>query len=189
MKSGMARAMLAKGKRYSRPVAPTIRTSPCGSRAAAAGLAGNKSRINIRALLIAAVLFVANAQAQDLDEGRTEFLSKCAACHGTDAKGAGPMTGKLKRKPADLTVLARNNNGVFPADATVAIVDGRGTIGHYRPEMPVWGCRQGPPPGRQRKAYQPTPIESLLDMPCDPEEVIRKRIVEIVEYLRRVQEK
>jgi len=50
-------------------------------------------------------------------------------------------------------------------------------------------CRQGPSPGRQRKAYQPTPIESLLDMPCDPEQVIRKQILQIVEYLSRIQEK
>ncbi|MGC1793222.1 MAG: hypothetical protein WA753_17610, partial [Pseudolabrys sp.] len=92
-------------------------------------------------------------------------------------------------KPADLTALAKNNNDVFPTDAIAAIVDGRGAISHRRLEMPIWGCRQGPPPSRQRKAYQPTPIESLLDMPCEPEQVIRKRILEIVEYLSRIQEK
>ena len=142
-------------------------------------------------LLIAAILFLTNVvvQAQDLDQGRTEFLSKCAACHGADAKGAGPMASKLKRKPADLTALAKNNNDVFPTDAIAAIVDGRGAISHRRLEMPIWGCRQGPPPGPRRKAYQPKPIESLLDMPCDPEEVIKKRIRAIVEYLGQIQEK
>jgi len=142
-------------------------------------------------LSIAAILFATNVpvQAQDLDKGRNEFLSKCAGCHGADAKGAGSMTSKLKRKAADLTVLAKNNNDVFSADAIAAIIDGRGAIRHHRLEMPIWGCRQGPPPARQRKAYQPTPIESLLDMPCDPEQVIRKRILEIVEYLSRIQEK
>ena len=142
-------------------------------------------------LLIAAILFLTNVvvQAQDLDQGRTEFLSKCAACHGADAKGAGPMASKLKRKPADLTALAKNNNDVFQTDAIAAIVDGRGAISHRRLEMPIWGCRQGPPPGPRRKAYQPKPIESLLDMPCDPEEVIKKRIRAIVEYLGQIQEK
>jgi len=142
-------------------------------------------------LLIAAILFATNVpvQAQDLEKGRTEFLSNCAGCHGADAKGTGLMTSKLKRKPSDLTVLARNNNGVFSADAIAAIVDGRGAIRRHKLGMPIWGCRQGLPPGRQRKAYQPTSIESLLDMPCDPEEVIRKRILEIVEYLGRIQEK
>ena len=147
--------------------------------------------VDIRAPLIASVLFATNAlvQAQDLDNGRTEFLSKCAECHGADGKGASPTTSKLKRKPADLTALARNNNGVFSAAAIAAIVDGRGAVWHRRLEMPIWGCRQGPPPGRQRKGYQPRPIESLLDMACDPEEVTKKRILDIVEYLRRIQEK
>ena len=142
-------------------------------------------------LLIAAILFLTNVvvQAQNLDQGRTEFLSKCAGCHGADAKGAGPMASKLKRKPADLTALAKNNNDVFQTDAIAAIVDGRGAISHRRLEMPIWGCRQGPPPGPRRKAYQPKPIESLLDMPCDPEEVIKKRIRAIVEYLGQIQEK
>ena len=147
--------------------------------------------IDIRALPIAAILFAANAlvQAQDLDSGRTEFLSKCAECHGADGKGANPTTSKLKRKPADLTALARNNNGVFSAAAIAALVDGRGAVWHRRLEMPIWGCRQGPPSGRQKKSHQARPIESLLDMACDPEEVTKKRILEIVEYLRRIQEK
>jgi hypothetical protein len=143
-----------------------------------------------RALPIAAVLLATNTlvQAQDLDNGRIEFLSKCAECHGADGKGAGPMTGKLKRKPADLTALARNNNGTFSAAAIAAMIDGRGAVHHRRLEMPIWGCRQGPPSVGQRKGYQPKPIDSLLDMPCDPEEVTKKRILEIVEYLRRIQE-
>ena len=142
-------------------------------------------------LLIAAILFLTNVvvQAQNLGQGQTEFLSKCAGCHGADAKGAGPMASKLKRQPADLTALAKNNNDVFQTDAIAAIVDGRGAISHRRLEMPIWGCRQGPPPGPRRKAYQPKPIESLLDMPCDSEEVIKKRIRAIVEYLGRIQEK
>jgi mono/diheme cytochrome c family protein len=144
-----------------------------------------------RAVAIAAILSATHTllQAQDLDNGRTEFLSKCAECHGADGKGAGPMSSKLKRKPADLTALAKNNNGVFSAGAIAVIVDGRGAVPHRGLEMPIWGCRQGTPSGRQGKGYQPKPIDSLLDMPCDPEVVIKKRILEIVEYLRRIQEK
>ena len=159
--------------------------------AVAANLAGNKSPIKIRAILIAAITFATNAmgQAQDLDNGRTEFLSRCAGCHGADGKGSGPMTSKLKRKPADLTALAKNNNDVFSADTIAAVIDGRAAARHRRLEMPIWGCRQGPPPGPQRKAYQSRSIDSLLDMPCDSEEVTRNRILEIVGYLRRIQKK
>ena len=39
------------------------------------------------------------------------------------------------------------------------------------------------------KATNLNRLNSLLDMPCDPEEVTKKRILEIVEYLRRIQEK
>jgi mono/diheme cytochrome c family protein len=147
-------------------------------------------RQSSRAVAIAAMLSATNTllQAQDLDKGRTEFLSKCAECHGADGKGEGPMSGKLKRKPADLTALAKNNNGVFSAGAIAAIVDGRGAVPHRGLEMPVWGCRQQPSSGRHGKV-QPKPIDSLLDMPCDPEVAIKKRILEIVEYLRRIQEK
>ena len=144
-----------------------------------------------RWLLIAEILIATNTLvwAQDLEKGRIEFLSKCAGCHGSDGKGAGPMSSKLKIKPADLTVLAKRNNGVFSPDAVAETVDGRRAIELHRNEMPIWGCRQGPPPGSQTKAYEPKPIDSLLDMPCDPEEVIRKRILDIVEYLAQIQEK
>jgi mono/diheme cytochrome c family protein len=127
------------------------------------------------------------AWAQDVEKGRIEFLSKCAGCHDGDGKGAGRDSSKLKIKPADLTVLAKRNNGVFSPDAIAKKIDGRREP-HRNSEMPIWGCRQGPPPGSQRKANV-QPIDSLLDMPCDPEEVIRKRIMDVVAYLAQIQEK
>ena len=127
--------------------------------------------------------------AQDVENGRIEFLSKCAECHGADGKGAGPTSRKLKMRPADLTLLAKQNNGVFSADAIAETIDGRRAVKPHRgTEMPIWGCRHGPPPS-PRKAYQPKPIDTLLDIPCDPEVVIRKRIGDIVAYLSRIQQK
>jgi hypothetical protein len=145
----------------------------------------------LKRLLIAGVLIATNALvwAQDLDKGRIEFLSKCADCHGADGKGAGPMSSKLKTRPPDLTVLAKRNNGIFSPHAVVEAVDGRSAIRHREVEMPVWGCRQGPPPGPQRKMREPRAIDSLLDIPCDSEQVIRNRILDIVEYLGQIQEK
>jgi hypothetical protein len=117
-------------------------------------------------------------------------MSKCAGCHGSDGKGTGPLSNKLQIKPADLTALAKRNNGVFLPDAVAERIDGRSEVeAHRNCDMPIWGCRQGPPPGPQRKTYEPKPIDSLLDMPCDPEEVIEKRILDIVEYLAQIQEK
>jgi hypothetical protein len=128
--------------------------------------------------------------AQDLEKGRIEFMSKCAGCHGSDGKGTGPLSSKLQIKPADLTALAKRNNGVISPDAVAERVDGRREVEpHRNSEMPILGCRQGPPPGTQSKEYEPKPIDSLLDMPCDPEEVIQKRILDVVEYLAQIQEK
>jgi Cytochrome c len=128
--------------------------------------------------------------AQDLEKGRIEFMSKCAGCHGSDGKGTGPLSSKLQIKPADLTALAKRNNGVISPDAVAERVDGRREVEpHRNSEMPILGCRQGPQPGTQSKEYEPKPIDSLLDMPCDPEEVIQKRILDVVEYLAQIQEK
>jgi len=72
--------------------------------------------------------------------GQRMFKDYCAACHGTGGKGDGPAADFLKTAPPDLTVMARNNNGKFPADHFVAVLQ-FGTEGHAHGtvDMPVWG--------------------------------------------------
>ena len=48
--------------------------------------------------------------------GRDSFELYCAACHGSDGRGNGPVAAGLRTAPADLTLLARGNNGAFPRD-------------------------------------------------------------------------
>ena len=68
------------------------------------------------------------------------FSTYCVVCHGADGKGTGPLADSLKRRPADLTLLAKNNNGTFPRDMVARIVDGRDPVkGHGGGDMPVWG--------------------------------------------------
>ena len=82
----------------------------------------------------------AAAQAEDLDIGKSEFKSSCASCHGTDAKGKGPVSDQLKMPPPDLTMLAKNNNGVFPTNAVYESINGLKNISaHGTREMPIWG--------------------------------------------------
>lgn len=89
--------------------------------------------------------FAAAAQAEDLDMGRSEFQSSCASCHGADARGKGPVSNQLKIPPPDLTMLAKNNNGVFPTNAVYETVEGLKTIpAHGTREMPIWGERFNP---------------------------------------------
>ena len=79
-------------------------------------------------LAITAGAFIAlctPASAQSIDVGKAEYLSGCASRHGTDGKGSGPVSQALKKHPADLTVLAKKNGGVFPLNALYEIIDGR----------------------------------------------------------------
>jgi mono/diheme cytochrome c family protein len=44
----------------------------------------------VSAVGIVIIALNASARSQDLDFGKTEYLSKCAECHGADGKGTGP---------------------------------------------------------------------------------------------------
>jgi cytochrome c553 len=72
-------------------------------------------------------------------DGAALFQSYCAACHGTNAHGDGPMIAALRRPPADLTKFAMRNGGVFPESRVTRIIDGRDVAAHGDSEMPVWG--------------------------------------------------
>jgi hypothetical protein len=148
-------------------------------------------------LMVASVIISLNAAGWAEDDAvKAEYLSNCATCHGIDGKGKGPRSSKLRSKPAaDLTLLSKRNNGVFPLSAVYESIDGRNMTGsHGIREMPIWGCRHtpsplSPPRTAKRKVYKLETYESHLDLSCDPEDVIANRILSVVEYLRRIQEK
>jgi mono/diheme cytochrome c family protein len=73
--------------------------------------------------------------------GKQLYVSYCAMCHGTDAKGGGPFSPQLKVWPPDLTQLAKNNNGTYPAMRVSEMVDGEfgKASAHGSREMPIWG--------------------------------------------------
>jgi len=109
-----------------------------------------------------------------VEVGREGFVRHCAACHGMDARGGGPVVSALRTAPADLTRIAARRGGDFPAGEIAEWIDGRfASPAHGTREMPVWGARfsQGLPP--------------------DPlsQDLVRGRIVTLVEYLRSIQVK
>jgi mono/diheme cytochrome c family protein len=72
--------------------------------------------------------------------GSDMYKNYCAACHGASARGDGPLADRLKKRPPDLTLFARNNAGVYPADTVRRIIDGRKPLpGHGGGDMPIWG--------------------------------------------------
>jgi len=72
--------------------------------------------------------------------GANNFAQYCVACHGTDAKGTGPLAASLKPKPADLTGLTVRNGGTYPREMVFQVIDGRQKVkGHGGGDMPEWG--------------------------------------------------
>ncbi len=73
-------------------------------------------------------------------DGSGVYKTYCAVCHGTAAKGDGPLADSLRVRPTDLTLLARKSGGTFPKDQVTRTVDGRKPAkGHGGADMPVWG--------------------------------------------------
>ena len=72
--------------------------------------------------------------------GGEVYRTYCASCHGTTARGDGPLAGAMTRKPADLAEIAKRNGDVYPSDLVFKVIDGRQKVrGHGGPDMPVWG--------------------------------------------------
>jgi mono/diheme cytochrome c family protein len=73
-------------------------------------------------------------------KGPDLFHAHCAPCHGSDANGNGPLASMLKAKPADLTVLSKNNGGHFPSAHVRKTITGEDVLAsHGSREMPIWG--------------------------------------------------
>lgn len=73
--------------------------------------------------------------------GEVMFNTYCAVCHGKSGKGDGPAASEFKIPPANLTLLATNNNGKYPADhvAETILTGPRDAKAHGSRDMPVWG--------------------------------------------------
>ncbi|MBI1416371.1 MAG: c-type cytochrome [Limimaricola sp.] len=79
-------------------------------------------------------------QGQDsVASGRAMFMENCAACHGDDAKGDGPLAASLAKAPANLTTLAARHGGTFPRDYVMSTIDGYRRGQHFSAAMPQFG--------------------------------------------------
>jgi mono/diheme cytochrome c family protein len=96
----------------------------------------------LAALCAAAPGWAQTAEENLAAEGREEFVQYCASCHGTDARGDGPLADDLRVPPADLTQVSARHGGVFPEAMIAEVIDGRRRVrAHGSAEMPVWGHR------------------------------------------------
>jgi mono/diheme cytochrome c family protein len=106
-----------------------------------------------------------------MPSGEQMYKQYCAACHGTDAKGNGPLAPLLKTPPPDLTTLTRRHAGKFPYDYVSNVLEfGPGPSAHGSSDMPTWG-----------------PIFRYYDK--QNERIVQQRIKNLCNYLASLQGK
>jgi len=106
--------------------------------------------------------------------GALEYRRYCAACHGPNGKGNGPVAAALKNEPTDLTQITKEHAGRFPDDLVRSYIDGTQMIPvHGTSEMPIWGNEfsKGSPGLSKRMQYE-----------------VNTRIRLLVEYIKSIQE-
>lgn len=137
--------------------------------------------MRLRLILLASgsLIFMGGLNAQEIKRvpiqppsgttGKEMFAEYCAVCHGSGGRGDGVAALALKKKPADLTQLARNNGGVFPETQLFRYIKGSDEVGGRRNrDMPVWG-------------------EVLRSLRPDQPQVAELRIVNLEKYVESLQ--
>ncbi|MEO8601343.1 MAG: c-type cytochrome [bacterium] len=127
------------------------------------------------ALLALAVLPTAALAGDDMNAaGRQLYLRYCSACHGEEAKGDGIVAPLMSPHPADLTQLAKRDNGVFPFQSVTKTIDGRERMrAHGDPDMPVWGDL----------------LSKEESTSLGNQSIVRTKVASITAYLRSIQAK
>jgi mono/diheme cytochrome c family protein len=104
------------------------------------------------------------------DSGVQMWKDYCAACHGTSGAGNGPAADILKSPPQNLSLMAKRNNGKFPAEHFAAVLRfGDGGHEHGTSDMPLWG-----------------PLFRSLD--SQQETRVKLRIYNLSEYVKSLQQ-
>jgi mono/diheme cytochrome c family protein len=126
-------------------------------------------RVTRGALLSIALALAAPALAAD-DTGARLYFNHCAACHGDDGEGTGPVAASMRVTVPNLRTLAERNGGTFPTETVTAYVDGRDMLApHGDRQMPIWG-------DVFRGAEQGT-----------AQRTVRRRIAAVVEFISTLQ--
>lgn len=139
----------------------------------------NLLRVTLGLLISFTFFLTSSAESLPIrDIGKQEFDNRCASCHGKDGKGNGWLSFFITIQPPDLTVLAKNNGGILPADRLYRSISGESIAIHGPSDMPAWG-----------KTYRSEAPDIYLGVPYNAEVYSRGRILMLIEYINRLQVK
>ena len=118
-------------------------------------------------LSLGAALHSVPALAEDqtpIVSGEDEFMWNCAECHGFEGRGDGPLAEVLIKTPADLTQIAKNNVGLYPADKVFAMIAGsENIVGHQSFQMPKYWERFKQSEGQRGVDTADVRIKAIVD--------------------------
>lgn len=128
-------------------------------------------------LAIGIASMISPALAQDPVAGQQEFRDHCAACHGLEGRGDGPIGEHLKTPPPNLAAISDRHGGKFPFRKIYDIIDGSAVVSaHGTRDMPLWGDRYL----RDAKPVTPDQVEITRQM-------VEQRILSLVYYIGTLQ--
>ncbi len=126
-------------------------------------------------LLVIGALLAGPAAAADMGRGAELFAGHCAACHGAEARGGGPMAEILAVAPPDLTGLTARAGGTFPLEQVVRSIDGRTMVLAHGGPMPLFGMILG---------GEPAVIDAADGTPV----ITKAAVIDIAAWLETIQE-
>lgn len=132
--------------------------------------------------LALALALAAPVSAQDaVTLGGEAFNTHCAVCHGADGKGGGEVGALFAQRPKNLTLLSKENGGIFPFERVYQSIDGRAKVvahGVGASPMPIWGDYLMAD-AMQAKGTDPNAAAML----------VQGRVLTLVAYIQSIQQK
>lgn len=126
---------------------------------------------------LAAQAVCSPARAQDPAFGATIYADHCAVCHGEVGSGDGIVGVLFAKRPADLRLLSKENDGQFPTQRVIDAIYGRAKIpGHGESRMPVRGDH-----------FMSEALHGPALDPADAAMITQGRVLSVVSYLQDLQ--
>lgn len=135
------------------------------------------------ALVLGSSLSMAQSAAlpDQMKDAEALFQTYCAPCHGSDARGDGPVAADLRTTPPSLREIAKRRGDEFNEQEIAAYIDGRNMPrAHGTVEMPIWGNLFG---------YAAQAEGALSSDQGALEKEAETRIALLVNYLESIQDK